>query len=299
MTSVTTSRIQSSETTIDHIGLVGRDIHAMVATFRNMGFLVTDPAPLTQPGPDGEPVPLGQLSAHVIFPDSYLELTAIEHPGQGNHLDPWLARHEGLHIVAFRTADAKQSWDDLAAYGVVMPPLRAASREVNAGGVTGIADFKWFQIPESIAREGFACVVEHQTPELVFIKSMMGHENGATGLRGVGALVDDLDEAAGRYQRLPGADVVPFALGRFVVLKDQRFVAMKPGGMAALCPGVKLPAPPCFAAFAVQVKNVAETRATLTKKGVPFQVAGEQSIWVKPEHACGAVLLFLDESAPI
>ena len=295
----TSSRIQSGETTIDHIGLVGRDIHAMVNAFRQLGFTVTNPVQLTQPGPDGNPIPLGQLSAHVIFPDTYLELTAVERPGQGNHLDPWLARHEGLHILAFRSENAAQSWDDMAAFGVVMPPIRVASREVNAGGVRGIADFKWFQIPESISREGFSCIVEHLTPELVFIKSMMAHDNGATGLRGVGALVTDLDEAVSRYERLPGAEVKPFPLGRYVVLKTQRFVAMTPRGMGALAPDAKLPAPPCFAAFAIHVKSIDGTKAFLTARGVPFQVAGEQSIWIKPQLACGAVLLFIDQSAPV
>jgi catechol 2,3-dioxygenase-like lactoylglutathione lyase family enzyme len=294
-----TTRIQASETTIDHIGLVGRDIHKMVATFRGLGFVVTEPVPLTQPGPDGNPVSLGQHSAHVIFPDTYLELTAVDKPGQGNHLDKWLARHEGLHILALRSENARQSWDDMAAYGVVMPPLRHASREVNTAGVRGVADFEWFQIPESIASEGFTCVVEHQTPELVFIAAMTHHGNGATGLRGVGALVNDLDDAVARYQRLPGATVKSFPMGRFITLKTQRFVAMTSAGMQALCPGAKLPPAPCFATFAVKVTDIAATRAFFERTGVPFQVSGEQSIWLKPEQACGAVLLFIDQSAPV
>jgi catechol 2,3-dioxygenase-like lactoylglutathione lyase family enzyme len=294
-----TSPVQASETTIDHIGLVGRDIAAMVATFRGLGFTVTEPTPLTQPDPDGNPVPLGQLSAHVIFSDTYLELTALEHPGQGNHLDNWLAKHEGLHILALRTANAENAWDNFAQFGVVMPPIRHASRAVNAGGVRGIADFKWFQIPESIAAEGFGCVVEHLTPELVFIPSMTAHANGATGLRGVGALVNDLDEAVARYERLPGAKLKPVALGRYIILKNQRFVAMTPKGLVALAPGATLPPPPCFAAFAIKVKNIADTRQFLAERKVPFHVAGDLSIWLKPEQACGAVLLFVDESAPV
>jgi catechol 2,3-dioxygenase-like lactoylglutathione lyase family enzyme len=142
-------------------------------------------------------------------------------------------------------------------------------------------------------------VVEHQTPELVFIPALTQHANGATGLRGVGALVTDLDEAVGRYRRLPGASVRPFAFGRFVILKNQRFVAMTPKGLAALAPGAKLPEPPCLAAFAIKVKDIAATRAFLTRQGVPFQAGGEQTIWLKPEQACGAVLLFVDESVPV
>ncbi len=294
-----TSRIQSSETTIDHVGIVGRDIHQMVATFRSLGFTVTEPAALTQPDAKGNPVPLGQLSAHVIFPDTYLELTAVENPGQGNHLDNWLAKHEGLHILAFRAESAQQAWVDFEKFGVVMPPMRHASRNVNAGGARGIADFNWFQIPESIVIEGFACVVEHLTPELVFIPAMTNHQNGATGLRGVGAMVNNLTEAVSRYQRLPGAKVRSFPMGRFITLKNQRFVAMTPKGMAALAPGVKLPPPPCFGVFAIKVKNIATTRAFLAEKNIPVHIGGEKSVWLGPEQACGAMLLFVDESAPV
>lgn len=294
-----TTRLQSSETTIDHVGLVGRDIAAMTAAYRRLGFTVTDPAALTQPGPDGDPVPLGQVSAHIIFPDTYIELTAVLQPGQGNHLDRWIAKREGLHILALRSADAAASWDALAAHGLVMPPLRAASRDVKAGGARGIADFKWFQIPESIASEGFACVVEHQTPELVFIPAMTAHANGALRVLGLSALVGDLDEAVSRYRRLPGAEVKPFPLGRYIMLKTQRFVAMTAKGLAAVCPGAKLPDEPAFAAFAVTVKDIGATRACLAANGVPFQTSGEQSLWVKPEHACGSILMFVDESAAI
>jgi len=294
-----TTRIQSSETTIDHIGIVGRDIHKMVATFRALGFLVTEPVPLTQPDPDGNPVSLGQHSAHVIFADTYLELTAVDNPGQGNHLDTWLARHEGLHILALRAENAQESWDGFAKFGVVMPPIRHASREVNAGGVRGVADFEWFQVPESIAREGFVCVVEHQTPELVFIPAMTSHANGATGLRGVGALVTDLNDAVARYERLPGAVVRSFPMGRFIVLKSQRFVAMTPTGFAALTPGAKAPPPPCFAAFAIKVKDITATRKFLADNSIPFQIGGEKSVWLHPAQACGAMLLFVDESAPV
>ena len=294
-----TSSIQASETTIDHIGLVGRDIKAMVATFRGLGFTVTEPVPLTQPDPEGNPVPLGQHSAHVIFPDTYLELTAVDVPGQGNHLDNWLAKHEGLHILALRSEDALQSWEGFAKHGVVMPPIRHASRDVNAGGVKGVADFTWFQIPESIAKEGFVCVVEHKTPEMVFLPKMTNHANGATGLRGIGALVSDLDEAVARYERLPGARVQSFPMGRFIILKNQRFVAMTPKGLAALAAGVQTPPPPCFVAFAIRVKNIGATRDFLVKKSIPFQVGGENSVWLKPEQACGAILIFVDESTAV
>jgi hypothetical protein len=287
--------IQSTETTIDHIGLVGRAIEPMVAAYRKLGFTVTNPVPLMQPNPDGDPVPLGQVSAHVMFPDTYMELTAVLDPGQGNHLDPWLARHQGLHILAFRSMDAERTWHELERYGVVMPPLRAASRDVNVAGRRGTADFKWFQIPDSIVSEGFACVVQHLTPELVFADGLTGHANGATGLRGVGALVNDLNDAFARYERLPGAEGRSFAMGRAIVFKNQRVTVMLLKSFRGLFPDAAHPDPPCFAYHAVRVADIGVTRAYLTKARLPFRPWGADGVWVGPEHACGSTLVFVDQ----
>lgn len=290
---------QSTETTIDHIGLVGRAIAPMVAAYRKLGFTVSDPVPLLQPRPGHDPVPLGQVSAHVIFPDTYMELSAVLAPGQGNHLDSWLARHEGLHILAFRSPDATQAWQELQARGVVMPPLRAASREVNMAGRSGTAQFKWFQIPESVFNEGFACVVEHLTPELVFIDGMTHHANGAIGLRAIGVVVDDIDDAFARYERLPGAERRSFAMGRAIVFKNQRITVVEPRSFRALFPGATLPRPPCVGSYAIHVQDIGITKACLSKAGVPFNVWGTDGIWVAPEYACGAVLMFIDRRVDI
>lgn len=289
------SPIQSTETTIDHIGLVGRAINPMVAAYRKLGFTVSDPVPLMQPNPGGDPTPLGQHSAHVIFPDTYMELTAIDRPGQGNHLDNFLARHEGLHIIAFRSLDAELAWRNLATHGVVMPPIRAASREVNMGGKRGTADFKWFQIPESIVGEAFACVVEHQTPELVFINSMTTHPNGAMALRGIGVVVDDIGSTFERYERLPGAERRTFAMGRSIMFKNQRLTVMQPKSFKALFPGADHPKPPTVAYYAVTVSDIGATKAYLAKASVPFTPWGADGVWIGPAQACGATLVFVDQ----
>jgi hypothetical protein len=290
------SRLQSTETAIDHLGVVGTDIAAMRSAYIRLGFTVTQATPLMQPGPDGKgEVSLGQVSAHIVFPDTYLELSAVRHPGQGNHLDSWLARHEGLHILALRSGDAAQSLSDLIAAGLVMPPLRAASRVVTAGGVSGTARFKWFELPQSIAQEGFVCVVEHLTPELVFVRSLTDHANGARAVRTVFAIVRDMDEAFARYHRLPGTKKKSIAVGRAILMRDQQFVVLEPAGFAALFPGAKAPAAPALGGFTLAVDDIAVTRAVLEKAGVPFHYWGDTGLWVPPEHAGGAVVVFAEE----
>lgn len=279
--------------------MVGRAIAPMVAAYRKLGFTVSEPVPLVQPNPGGEPVPLGQVSAHIIFADTYIELTAVLAPGSGNHLDQFLARHAGLHILAFRSEDAAKAWRDLHAQGLTMPALRAAARDVDMAGARGVANFKWFQLPESIVSEGFACVVQHLTPELVFIGGMNTHANGATGLRAVGAVVDNLDEAFERYQRVAGAERRSFAMGRAVVFKNQRLTVVEPRGFRALFPGAPHPTPPCYGYYAVHVRDIGATKAYLTSAGVPFNVWGADGVWVDPDFACGAVLMFIDRKVAV
>ncbi|MCB2107378.1 MAG: hypothetical protein KDE14_06730 [Rhodobacteraceae bacterium] len=170
---------------------------------------------------------------------------------------------------------------------------------MNAGGKYGTADFKWYQLPASVITEGFACVVQHLTPELVFLEKMMNHPNGAIDLVGVGAVVPDLEEAFARYQRLPGAERKSFIMGRSIVFKDQRIIVIDAKGFRALFPDAHCPEPPCFASYSIRVKDIAATRALLAKNGVPFHVWGADGIWVQPEYACGAVMVFVDHDAPI
>jgi hypothetical protein len=179
-----------------------------------------------------------------------------------------------------------------------MPPLREASRRVAFGGATGIARFKWFELPDSISQEGFACVVQHLTPELVFLPTMTDHANTARAVRGVFAIVPDMEAAFARYQRLPGTRKKSFAVGRTIIMRDQQFVVVEPPGFAALFPGAKPPSAPCFGAYSLGVSDIAATRQVLENAGVPFQFWGDKGVWVAPEYAAGVVLVFVQEDEP-
>src|SRR5690606_16007836 len=152
---------------------------------------------------------------------------AVRHPGQGNHLDKWLARHEGLHVLGLRAEDVTQASTDLIDAGLILPPVRASSRRVTGNGVKGTARFRWFELPESIAREAFACVQQHETPDLVFDSRLTTHANGAMGIRSVFAIVENMDEAFARYQRLPGTKRKSFAVGRTIIMNQQQFVVVE------------------------------------------------------------------------
>ncbi len=162
---------------IDHIGIVVHDLAAEVAAWRAAGFLVSDPVPLMGAGPAGEPVPLGQSSAHVVFHNGYVELSSPV-PGSGNHLEPYLARGEGVRILVLAAGDAEAARQKLASTWPCMPEVRRASRPIMVGGERGTARFRWFPLPEDLVPGALSAVVEHETRELVLHPRFVAHPNG-------------------------------------------------------------------------------------------------------------------------
>jgi hypothetical protein len=135
--------------------------------------------------------------------------------------------------------------------------------------------------------------VEHANPELVY--GDVPHPNGAWGLRTVFAVVENMDEAFARYQRLPGTKKKSFLVGRAILMRDQQFVVVEPKGFGALFPGATAPAAPALGGFTVAVEDIATTRGVLEAAEVPFHFWGDKGVWIGPEHTCGAVLVFVEE----
>ena len=291
------SSSQSTDTTLDHIGIVSRDMELLRNAYVKLGFTVTTPVPLMQSTSDGKLNQwIGQYSSHIVFSDSYLELSAVPPEVTDNHLLGWLAKRDGLHIIALRTDDAEQSSAHL---GRAFPPkleLRAASRRISAGGVEGTARFTWFMLPEPLGRVALACMVQHHTPDLVFVKTLMHHPNGALGLQSLRAIVSEPAKAGEQYAALPGAEVTRRGFDFHVRLGDREIVLMEAAEFACHFPGVRAPEVPSVGSFALTVDSVVDTSAFLATQRVSFEESAE-GIWVKPEHAGGVVLEFVSKSS--
>ena len=279
---------QIETSAIDHLGVVGRDIGVLVETYTKLGFTPTEPVPLMGLV-DGKPVPLGQDSAHLIFADSYVELSGVTSTDPNHHLAPWLKRRHGLHILAFGSSDADTAHAVLSQQGLEVPPVQGASRHVTYGTRHGDASFKWFKAPDSLGDEGFVCLVEQVTPELVFQPPSAGHPNGALSVTGVTLLSDDPADSMKRFQAYPGAKALndhhlDFD-GQVLTFLDQPTFADR----FEASPGLT---PPAFAGFTVRVADIAATRAVLEKSDVAVHEAETGEIWVSPKDACGSLLIF-------
>lgn len=273
---------------IDHLGVVGRDIEALLRAYRRLGFTPTEPTPLMGLN-DGEPVYLGQDSAHLIFSESYVELSGVTTDDPGHHLAPWLARRAGLHILALGSEDATTSHAAMMAQDMSVPDVQDAGRHVAYGAKHGDAKFKWFKAPDALGEEGFVCLVEQVTPELVFQPPEAGHPNGALGVVDVIVLAEDSAEALARHSRYPGAERLDKNRLGF---GDQTLTFFDQANLAERFPGVEDIAPPALAGFAVTVSDIAATRALLEGNGVTVHENMNGDLAISPADGCGSLVEF-------
>ena len=194
---------------IDHVGLVGPDIHRMVSDFRELGFRVTDPVELMGTGPDGKERSLDQQSAHFIFGSTYVEISEVTRPEPDHHLAAWLTGEPAIRILILRAADIDTARERALASGQNPTPVGQASRTLHyAGGA--VARFRWLALPPESFPEALCGYVQHLTPELVFFKEMNAHPNGAVELTGMTLQAADAEAATRRFELLGRPDAPEF-----------------------------------------------------------------------------------------
>lgn len=185
---------------LDHVGWLVEDLDAARKQFEAFGFAVTPTAALST----GEDV---QYSAHVVFADTYLELTSFR-GAIPTHLAPY-ADSFGLKILALRSDAAAHYHELLGKRGLALTPLANSQRQVDSGEW---AKFCWFMAEPQAFPDVLVCGVEHETPEVVFPDPPAAQRNGATRLAEVLLLTSDPQVEAQRYAVLTGDATRPGTL---------------------------------------------------------------------------------------
>ena len=243
---------------IDHVGLVGPDIHGAVGEFRALGFRVTDPVELMGTGPDGKERSLDQQSAHFIFGSTYVELSEVTRPGPDHHLGAWLADDPAVRILILRADDLGAVRERAVDAGQAPTPVGEASRVLHyADGA--VARFRWLALPPESFPEALCGYVQHLTPELVFRQEMNAHPNGAVELTGMTLHAPDPADAARRFGALGRADA-PETL-------EIRQAEGDSGG---------------FTSLHLRTRSLDRTADTLAAAGKPFKRAGDSLITQAP-----------------
>ncbi|MCC5869667.1 MAG: VOC family protein [Gammaproteobacteria bacterium] len=284
---------------MDHVGFAVRELAPLLACMRTLGFSPTEPRPLLGGDPGtGQTRALGQDSAHLVLHEGYIELTAVPDPAAGNHLEAFLRRYQGLHILALHADDPAQARQRLLDAGLSVTALAHASRPIEYGERTGSATFTWCMVDPDGFDAGLLCVMRGHTPELVYQSAVQRHHNTAFALRGVTLLTADVERMVSVLSGLTGqaprrdgdAWIVPLRAGelRAYSLEDA------PDSHASTVAGRTA----CISGLIVSVRELAPLQRLLEQRQVDFDREGD-SLLVSPAEAGCPVLEFSAAAADL
>lgn len=278
---------------LDHVGVAGRDLHALAARWERLGFTLT---PLARHSgrrtPDGPVVPFGTGNRCVMLRQGYVELIAIIDPHAfSNTLERFLARYGGIHILALSVTDAAANLARLRRAGFGIEGVAYLERPVDDADPDG-PRARFARLPLPDAPEGRIQLIQHLTPEAIWQERFMVHPNGAVALDTVLLAVPDPAEAAARFSRLAGRPVVPDPAGGFALeLARGRVRLLAPEALGQVLPGVAAPCLPFIAGIVLRTADGgAAFRRLAGARGIACAEAPD-GIMAMPEETGGAALV--------
>lgn len=205
---------------LDHAGVIVNDLASGARLWESLGFLLSPESRQRGrlPGRD-ETGPWATANRCAIFEDGYLELIGIVEPDAYNPWQDFLARREGVHILALRVESADQTWAALQREGMgtdatladaFTPPVQR-ERSLDVAGETRTMRFRNVFSRDEACPEARLILIEHQTPEYLWQPRYLRHPNGARGLAGLFFCCD-----------LSGADDPAHPCGRLITLTGAR-----------------------------------------------------------------------------
>jgi hypothetical protein len=195
---------------INHLVLAGRDLEAMRAHYRSLGFTVT---------PRGQ-LPFGTGNSLIQLRGTYLEPLAVTAPQdvpehRAGHFSfgafnrDYLARHEGFSMLVLDTADARADIETWRAAGLqTYAPVDFSRAATMADGQETTVSFSlaFVSHPAAPWLGLFAC--QHHRPEYFAQPRYMQHANGATAVEDVWIVGETAPDLAGFMQTVTGAKAI-------------------------------------------------------------------------------------------
>ena len=276
---------------LDHVAHFVPAIDPAAEALARCGFRLTPFTPQTN-RVDGKPVPAGTGNRCAMFRRGYVEiLAATGDTPLAQQLNERLARHTGLHLAAFSSADAAAEHRRLAAVGFPVLPLVDMRRPVATEGGEEEARFTIARIAPGPMPEGRVQFLSHHTEHLVWREPYLDHPNGAQALTAVWIAAADPAEPAERFARFTGRAarrdgvVTTIALERGALrFATPEFFAREFG----IAPGPPLP---YFAASEIEIASPDRLHQHLNTSGLAYHaIAGGTAVALPP--SLGGMILF-------
>lgn len=277
---------------LDHVGWFVENLDIAKAQLERLGFQVSVENVHMNMGADGVQRPSGTINRLSILGLGYLEfLGAMGETPLADQHRAQLVRYEGLHLMAFNSADVPAEAPRLAAEGFT--PLEPVDMRRPVQLPDGAQDghFSVLRVPPGVMAEGRVQWCGHRSPELVWHESQTSHPNGISALTGALWVVDDVDEALDRYSRFlrkpakrlgAGAGCVPLERGMLIFSEPNR--------AQACAPGLDTPTTPFGGAVYLRAGQLDTARACLNSNKVPYEdIKG--GVLVRPAHGLGTTII--------
>lgn len=279
---------------INHVGMVARDLAATVARYEAMGFVLTPYSPHSGAWKAGEAVQAFRSGNRcVMFAHNYLEILANEDPAQPTpRLAGYLKHHQGAHIICFNTEDPHAVEGRLSGAGIRTSGVIPLQREIDTPDGVRTAKFERIQFAPEDSPEGYIQAARHLTPEYIYQPRYTAHPNGCFELSDTIVVTDDLQGFEKKYARYLGAAPVHEGAAvrfRFPLVSTLTIVPLRDA--AALIPGTLYPPVPGIAAVAFRTRDLDALRCRLAERGFTVNEVGKRLL-VPAEEASGVAVIF-------
>ena len=282
---------------LEHPLVTSRNLDALAERYRALGF-----AP-TRKGLH----PWGTGTQLVLFPDNFIELMGIENRALIDHasadgfrfgrfIADFLARREGIAMIALHSDDAKADLASVSARGVANRGLVDFRRDVvlpdgsKDQAVVSLA----MLIDERPQLSHFIC--QQHRPEFVWVRDWMDHPNGSDAIGCVTYTAARPDEVRPRFAGIWGDAALTDIDGGFrVATAGGDFFVLDHAAAAERFAPTPLPEgsrdAPCAISIAVRVPDLDRVQHILAGNQVPFH-HDDRLLRVPPSHAGNVILEF-------
>ncbi|WP_295515759.1 VOC family protein [uncultured Pseudomonas sp.] len=281
---------------IDHPLVSVRDHAAALANYRRLGFA---PSPVSYH-------PWGTVTSLMMFPSNFIELIGVADPAKfgtgavdgfcfGRRLGEFLAREEGVSLVALHSTDCDGDHAELVARGLASQgriDFRRAMRLPDGSPGEAVVSLGLFLDDELPDVSNFIC---HQhRPELIWVPGWQQHPNGALGIAALTYVAADPERLVARWRLIYGEEAVGQVAGVLQVDSGCGLLrVLTPEQATAEYGAVGLPQAraerPHAIAIRVTVASLARVHEVLAAGGLAGVERGD-CLQVAPEH-CGNVIL--------
>jgi hypothetical protein len=250
---------------LDHVGHFVGDAQAASRALVRCGFAPTPISIQVDADPDGSSRPTGTGNVTAMFPRGYLEvLFKTSDTPLSRELDAAVARHAGLHLIAFAVAQTDQASQQLARAGFPVRGVTHMQRPVETATGTRNAAFTIARVEPGAMPEGRIQMLTHHTEAVVWQERWLSHPNTATGLLDVVIAVAEVAEAARRFARFTGREATPTPAGGALIRLDRGGVNLVSHDLATVrLPEVTITSLPFILGYALRVNSLAAAESAV------------------------------------